>query len=46
MAEMPAIVSIMRVNREITLNGIDMRRRKIRRNQVLRLAIIVNLFLW
>lgn len=46
MAEMPAIVLIMRVNREITLNSIDMRRRKIRRNQVLRLAIIVNLFLW
>lgn len=46
MAEMPTIVLIMRVNREITLNGIDMRRRKIRRNQVLRLAIIVNLFLW
>lgn len=46
MAEMPVIVSIMRVNREITLNSIDMRRRKIRRNQVLRLAIIVNLFLW
>lgn len=46
MTKMSAIVSVMYENRETTLNYADMRRRKIRGNQVLRLAIIVNLFLW